>query len=126
MPVSWDVGFVVFRIDTGFTELTLKFARKRVMHFEFTQTALTPDPCDFFVQACDIALAGNPVRTAERLKLWIVRIQLSQGSVRIAVKQQPNALGRRQLWPTGPTPTAARPHLRIARTRDQLLYICVG
>jgi hypothetical protein len=42
----------------------LKFARKRVMHFEFTQTAVTPDPCDFFVQACGIAFAGNSSFTA--------------------------------------------------------------
>lgn len=116
----------MFRIDTGFTELTLKFTRKRVMHLEFTQAALAPHPCDFFVQACDIALARNPCRTAERFKLWIIGIQLSQGSVRVGVKQQPNAFGRRQLSPAGPYSTAARPHLCIARARDQLVYVGVG
>jgi len=87
MLISSQIASVVLDVDAYLFEFGCEFARKRVMHLEFAQTSLAAHPCDFFVQACDIVLAGHPCRTAQRFKLRIVRIQLSQGSVCVGMKQ---------------------------------------
>src|SRR5262249_25342898 len=118
MPIPWQIGLIVLNVDPGIVEPRGELAREGVMHFKLAHALLPQHPRDFFVKTVDIPLGRNPGWTAKGLKLWVLGIQVSQDPVRVAVKQQPNALRWRQFSPTRSCCAATRRILCIARARD--------